>query len=186
MEEIRAQDSFTEKEVRIAVVGKYFNTGDFVLSDSYISVIEAIKYSAIEAGRKPVLSWLSAVDFEDKSKLRELGKYDGILVPGGFGERSIEGKLNVIEYAREHKIPYFGLCYGMQLMVIEYARNILGLKGANTDEVNPHAKHLVIDVMPDQKQKIKEGHFGGTMRLGAYKTILKKALLQRVPTASAR
>ena len=163
-----------KKEVRIAVVGKYFNTGDFVLSDSYISVIEAIKYSAYESGRKPVLSWLSAVDFEDKSKLRELGKYDGILVPGGFGERGIEGKLNVIEYAREHKIPYFGLCYGMQLMVIEYARNILGLKGANTDEVNPHAKHLVIDVMPDQKQKIKEGHFGGTMRLGAYPTILKK------------
>ncbi|PJE64887.1 MAG: CTP synthase [Candidatus Ryanbacteria bacterium CG10_big_fil_rev_8_21_14_0_10_43_42] len=163
-----------KNEVRIAVVGKYFNTGDFVLSDSYISVIEAIKYSAIENGKKPVISWLSAVDFEDKSKLRELSKYDGILVPGGFGERGIEGKLNVIEYAREHKIPYFGLCYGMQLLVIEYARNVLGLKGANTAEVNPHAKHLVIDVMPDQKQKIKEGHFGGTMRLGAYPAILKK------------
>ncbi|MCR4330795.1 MAG: CTP synthase [Patescibacteria group bacterium] len=166
-----------KKQVRIAVVGKYFNTGDFVLSDSYISVIEAIKYSAYEMGKKPVISWLSAVDFENKDKLRELSKYDGILVPGGFGERGIEGKLNVIEYAREHHIPYFGLCYGMQLLVIEYARNVLGLKDANTDEVNPRAKHLVIDVMPDQKQKIKEGHFGGTMRLGSYKAILKKGTI---------
>jgi len=168
-----------KKEVRIAIVGKYFDTGDFVLSDAYISVIEAIKYSAYEMGKKPVLYWLNASDFEDKRKLRDLSKYDGILVPGGFGERGIEGKLNVIRYAREHKIPYFGLCYGMQLLVVEFARNVLGLKGANTDEINPKAKHLVIDVMPDQKKKLEENNYGGTMRLGAYPAILKKDTIAR-------
>ena len=165
----------SDKEVKIAVIGKYFSTGDFTLSDSYLSVIEAIKYSAYKSGHKPVLTWLSAVDFEkDPKKVKELNKYDGILIPGGFGSRGIEGKIKVIEYARKNKIPYFGLCYGMQLLVIEYARNVLGLKDANTREVNPNAKHLVIDIMEDQKEKVSKKKLGGSMRLGAYDTKLMK------------
>lgn len=164
-----------KKEVHIAIIGKYFSTGDFTLSDSYLSVIEALKYSAYKYDRKPILTWLSAVDFEkDPKKLKTLSNYDGILVPGGFGSRGIEGKIKAIEYARKNKIPYFGLCYGMQLMVIEYARNVLGLKDANTREVNPSAKDLVIDVMEDQKEKIAQKRLGGSMRLGAYDAKLIK------------
>ncbi len=99
---------------------------------------------------------------------------DGIIVPGGFGESGIEGKLNVIRYARENRIPYFGLCYGMQLLTIEYARNIVGLKGASSAEIDPKSPHRIIDVMVDQKKKIEEGRFGGTMRLGSYPAKLKK------------
>jgi CTP synthase len=172
----------TKKEAHIAIVGKYFSTGDFVLSDAYISVIEAVKYAAYANGAKPVLTWLSAEEFEgEKAKiaLRTLSKYDGILVPGGFGSRGIEGKLAVIRYAREHKIPYFGLCYGMQLMVIEFARTVLGLDIANTAEIDPNSPHLVIDIMPDQKKKMKDENYGGTMRLGAYTALLKKGTLAR-------
>lgn len=168
------------KEVNIAIVGKYFSTGDFVLSDAYLSVIEAVKYAAYYNGAKPKITWLSAEEFEgDKTALKKLSEFDGILVPGGFGSRGIEGKLAVIKYARENKIPYFGLCYGMQLMVVEYARNVLGWKDANTAEINPASMHLVIDIMPDQKKKMKEENYGGSMRLGAYKAILKKGSIAR-------
>lgn len=169
-----------KEEVRIAVVGKYFKTGDFVLSDAYISVIEAIKYSAYHLNKKPVIDWLSADDFENKSKTSELKKYDGIIVPGGFGERGIEGKLNVIQFARENKIPYFGLCYGMQLLTIEYARNVLGLKGANTAEIDQKAKHLIINIMDTQKENLESDNYGGSMRLGAYKAILKKGTIAQI------
>jgi len=169
----------TEGEVNIAIIGKYFNTGDFVLSDAYISVIEAIKYSAYAVGKKPVLHWLNASDFEDAKKLRKLAKYDGILVPGGFGERGIEGKINVIKYARLNKIPYFGLCYGMQLLVVEYARNVLGVKDANTVEIDPGTSEPVIDIMPDQKKKLQEKDYGGTMRLGSYPAVLKRGTIAR-------
>ena len=172
----------TKKEVHIAIVGKYFSTGDFVLSDAYISVIEAIKYAAYTNGAKPILTWLSSEEFEgenEKANLKTLSKYDGIIVPGGFGSRGIEGKLSVIKYAREHKIPYFGLCYGMQLLVIEFARNVLGLEVANTAEIDPSSPHLVIDIMPDQKKKMKEENYGGTMRLGAYPAVLKKGTIAR-------
>lgn len=165
-----------KKEVNIAVVGKYFDTGDFVLSDSYISIIESLKYSAYHEGVKPKLHWLNSKDFEtgDKKKLATLAKYDGVLVPGGFGSSGVEGKINVIRYAREHKIPYFGICYGMQLAVIEYARNVLGWKDAHTVEVNPKTSKPVIDIMPDQKKKMEEKQYGGTMRLGAYPARIKK------------
>jgi CTP synthase len=162
------------KEVNIAVVGKYFETGDFVLSDAYISVIEAIKYSAYAINVKPILHWLPATDFENKNNLKNLKKYDGILVPGGFGSRGVEGKINVIEYARVNKIPYFGLCYGMQLMVIEYARHKAGITDATSREIKPNGKNLVIDVMEDQKVKLKEERYGGTMRLGGYKALIQK------------
>ncbi len=122
-----------------------------------------------------MLTWLSSVEFEkNPKKVKELSKYDGILVPGGFGTRGVEGKLKAIEYARKNKIPYFGLCYGMQLLVIEYARNVLGLKDANTREVNPKAENIIIDIMEDQKTNIATKRLGGSMRLGAYPAILKK------------
>ncbi len=166
-----------KKTVRIGVVGKYFDSGDFVLSDVYISVLEALKISAYAVGAKPVIDYINSKDFEGagwQKKLPSLKQYDGILVPGGFGSTGIEGKINAIQFARENKIPYFGLCYGMQLMTIEYARNVAGLKGANTAEIDPKAPHVVIDIMPDQKQLLAEGKYGASMRLGAYPAKLKK------------
>jgi len=172
--------SKVKDEVRIAVVGKYFDTGDYVLSDSYLSVIEALKYSAIHQGKKAKLVWLSANTFEGKKPpLTELIGFDGILVPGGFGTRGVEGKLNVIRFAREHKIPYFGICYGMQLAVIEYARNVLGFNDATSREIDPKSKHLVIDIMEGQKENIEKGNLGGSMRLGAYEAVLKKCTIAR-------
>ena len=189
-----------ERKVNIAIVGKYFNTGDFILSDAYISVLEAIKFSAYAAGVKAIISTVNSRDFEGKnviaansvveptrrgaslsgaesSPFAQLESYDGIIVPGGFGESGIEGKLNVIRYARENKIPYFGLCYGMQLMTIEYARHVLGLEGAQTAEIDPKAPHLVIDIMPDQKKKLAEGNYGASMRLGVYPAKLVKGTI---------
>ncbi len=164
-----------KKEVNIAIVGKYFDTGNFVLSDAYISVIEAIKYSAYKFGAKPKLHWLNSKEFENgKKKVGSLKEFDGIIVPGGFGETGIEGKLQVIKYAREHKVPYLGLCYGMQLMTVEYARSKLRLKDANTLEINPDARHLVVDLMPEQKELLKDKNYGGTMRLGVYPAKLKE------------
>jgi len=159
--------------VKIAVIGKYFTTGDFVLSDVYISVLEAIKYSTYHLGLKPVIEYRSSLDFEDTTRLKELKQYDGILVPGGFGKTGIQGKLHVIEYARKHKIPYFGICYGMQLAVLEYAQNILKLKNASTEEINPKADHLVVGIMPEQREKIARKEMGGTMRLGTYEAVLR-------------
>ena len=169
------------KKVKIGIVGKYFDTGDFVLSDAYLSVIEAIKFSAFTQGAKPEISWLDSKDYQrkDKRKLAGLKKYDGIIVPGGFGETGVEGKINVIEYVRENKIPYFGLCYGMQLMIVEFARHVAKLKGAHTTEINPKTPHPVIDVMPDQKEKIKNKDYGGTMRLGIYPAELKTGTIAR-------
>src|SRR3989344_5899556 len=121
-----------KKEVKIGIVGKYFDTGDFVLSDAYISVIEAIKFSAYAADAKLTLDWLNAKDYEkDPASVSELKEYDGVLVPGGFGETGIEGKIAAIKFARENKIPYFGLCYGMQLMTVEYARHVVGLRASS-------------------------------------------------------
>ena len=158
------------EEVRIGIVGKYFKTGDFVLSDAYISVIEAIKHAACAVDRKTVLTWIDSTEFEqDPEKLASLKQYDGIIIPGGFGSRGIEGKISVIRYCRENKIPYLGLCYGMQLMVIEYARNVLGLKDAHTTEVNESTPHPVVDIMPQQKENMRTKNYGATMRLGQYK-----------------
>jgi len=169
-----------KKTVKIAIVGKYFDTGNFVLSDAYISVIEAIKYSAYKYGAKPEIHWLNSKEFSKesgKTKMSSLDKYDGIIVPGGFGETGIEGKLAVIKHARINKIPYLGLCYGMQLATVEFARNVLRLKDANTHEINPDAKHLIVDIMPEQKELLKDKNYGGTMRLGVYPAKLKKGSL---------
>jgi CTP synthase len=160
--------------VKIAVVGKYFSSGDFVLSDVYLSVLEAIKYSAYELHLTPQIEYVSSHDFTDKKHLKRLDQFDGVLVPGGFGSTGIEGKLNVIEYVRKKRIPYFGICYGMQLAVLEYAKHVLHLKNASTEEIDPKSDHLVIGVMPDQREKILRGEMGGSMRLGEYETVLKQ------------
>jgi CTP synthase len=169
-----------EKPVaKIGIVGKYFDTGDYVLSDAYLSVIEALKFSGAEVHVKPKIDWINAKDFQKGEGLETLAQYDGIIVPGGFGETGIEGKIHAIRYAREHKIPYFGLCYGMQLAVIETARNVLGIKEAHTVEIDPATAHPIVDVMPEQKDLIAEGNYGGTMRLGVYTAELTKGTIAR-------
>lgn len=167
-----------KKELNIAIVGKYFDTGDFMLSDAYLSVIEAIKFSSYTQGFKPKITWLNSKDFQNgKNALPTLSKFDGVIVPGGFGETGIEGKIKVIQYCRENKIPYFGLCYGMQLMLVEYARNVLGYTDAHTTEINPNTKTPVILIMPEQRKNIAEAQYGGTMRLGAYPAKIKKGTI---------
>ncbi len=166
--------------VKIGIVGKYFSSGKFMLADSYISVIEAVRHAAAAAGVRPEIEWLDAEQFEhDRRTLKKLNEYGGIIVPGGFGSRGVEGKLKAIQYCREHKIPYFGLCYGMQLAVVEYARNVLGWHKANTTEIDPKTKYPVIDILPEQKKMMEEKKYGGTMRLGAYPAVLRKGTIAR-------
>ncbi len=168
------------RTVSIGIVGKYFNTGDFTLADSYISVIESIKHAGWALGFQPKISWLDAEEYEkDSKKLRELSSFDGIIVPGGFGSRGVEGKILAVEYVRKHKIPYLGLCYGLQMAAIEFARNVCKFKNANTTEVDPKTPHPVIDVMPEQLNNIKEKNMGGSMRLGAYQCDLKAGTISR-------
>jgi CTP synthase len=156
-------------EVKIGVAGKYFSTGSYVLADSYISVIESIKHAAWWQNLTPKLVWLDTEKYEkDAATLKELSDLDGIVVPGGFGSRGVEGKIAVARYCRLHKIPYFGLCYGMQIATIEFARDVCKMKGAHTTEIDPKTKYPVIDIMEDQKAKLAEHDYGNTMRLGAY------------------
>lgn len=160
----------TKKAIQIGIVGKYFGTGAFTLSDSYLSVIEAIKHAAWSFGAKPKILWLDAESYEKDSRKmkKELESLDGIIVPGGFGQRGVEGKIKSIEYVRKNKKPFMGLCYGMQLAVVEFARNVAGMRGAHTTEVTPRTKYPVIDIMAEQKEKVFGKRLGGTMRLGAY------------------
>jgi CTP synthase len=161
--------------VRIGIAGKYFTTGEYVLADSYISVIEAVKQSAHHIGRIPVIEWLNVEEFEkDPAALNRLNNFDGIIVPGGFGNRGIEGKINVIQHCRTNNIPYLGLCYGMQLMAVEFARNVMGLKDANTTEVNPETTNPVIDILAEQKELLAKKQYGASMRLGNYIAKLRK------------
>jgi len=164
-----------KKPVKIGIVGKYFGTGAFTLSDSYISVIEALKHAAWAEKRVPELHWLGAEEYESDPKLLwSLRDFDGIVVPGGFGSRGVEGKIRVIEFCRKNAIPYLGLCYGMHLAVVEFARNVAHMEDAHTTEVNPKTKHPVIDILPEQKENIATRHMGGSMRLGSYTCRLQK------------
>lgn len=160
--------------INIAVVGKYFGTGSYVLTDVYISVIEALKHAAWFCDRAPKLTWIDSEDIEKRGVSEVLQGFDGVIVPGGFGSRGIEGIISAIRFAREQKIPYLGLCYGMQLAVVEFARNVAGLGDAHTTEVNPQTPHPVIHIMPEQEKKMLAQEYGATMRLGAWSCKLKE------------
>jgi len=166
----------SKREIKIGVVGKYFSTGDFVLSDVYISVLEAIKHAAVDQGVKAKIEWLNSEEFEKNStKMKKiLSQMDGVIVPGGFGSRGIEGKIAAIEYCRKNKVPYLGLCYGLQCAVIEFARHKLGYKDANTTEIDEKTKHPVVHIQESQKENVAKGSYGGTLRLGGYPCMLKK------------
>ena len=168
-EEIVHNIESNKKEVKIGVVGKYFESGKFVFADSYISVLEAIKHAAWSLGLNPVIEGLNAEEYEkNPDTLKELKHYDGIIVPGGFGSRGIEGKIAVSRYCRENDIPYLGLCYGMQIAIIDIARSLCGLEDANTTEIDKTTSHPVIDVMEGQKENLQQKRYGGSMRLGNY------------------
>jgi len=151
-----------KQTVKIAMVGKYVE-----LHDSYISVNEALKHGGIETRSAVDIDWIDSETLEgDDVNLDDiLGNVDGILVPGGFGSRGIEGKINACQYARTHGIPYLGICLGMQIAIIEFARHVLGMNGANSAEINPDTPFPVIDILPEQKEVTD---MGGTMRLGQY------------------
>lgn len=156
-----------KKEVDIGIVGKYFATGDFCLSDSYISVIEAVKHAGIVNGANINLHWINTEEIE-KNGTRSLKKYDGVIVPQGWGSRGSEGKIKTIKYCRENGKPYFGLCYGMQMAAIEFARNVCDMKGANSEEVDPKTPYPIIHIMPGQKELLEKKQYGGTIRLGGW------------------
>ena len=158
-----------KRQVRIAIVGKYVDTGAYRLPDSYVSINEAIRHAAarFEAGAE--ISWLNSKDLErgeDPSRL--LDSQHGLIIPGGFGKSGVEGKIKAIQYAREKGIPFLGICFGFQCAVVEFSRNVLGLEGAHTTEFDPQTPHPVIDILPEQKELIRQSKYGATMRLGAY------------------
>lgn len=149
-----------KKTVRIALVGKYIE-----LHDSYLSVVEALKHGGIDADAEIDIKWVDSETITPKTVAEVLGDVDGILVPGGFGSRGIDGKILAAQYARENGVPYLGICLGLQIAIIEFARHVLGMADANTTEIDPDTTHPVIDLMPDQKDV---SDLGGTMRLGQY------------------
>ncbi|QIK68999.1 CTP synthase [Erysipelothrix sp. HDW6C] len=146
--------------VKVALVGKYVE-----LHDAYLSVAEALQHAGYEVSSQVNIDWIDSTTITTENKDDILKKYDGILVPGGFGERGVEGKIIAAQYARENNVPYFGICLGMQIAMIEFGRNVLGMEGAHTTEINPDTKYPIIDLMEDQ---IHETDLGGTLRLGDY------------------
>jgi CTP synthase len=149
-----------EKTVEIAIVGKYV-----ALHDAYLSVVESLSHAGFASNAEVKVRWVNAEEITDENVDEMLRGVGGILVPGGFGDRGIEGKISAIRYAREKLIPFFGICLGMQVSVIEYGRSILGLQGANSSEIDPNTPYPLIDLLPEQKD-IED--MGGTMRLGLY------------------
>ena len=154
------------KKVRIALVGKYVS-----LHDAYISVVESLKHGGIENDAEVDIKWVDSETVTEENSAEIFADCDGIIVPGGFGDRGIEGMILAAKYARENNVPYFGICLGMQISVIEYARDVLGYADANSTELDPDTAHPVIHIMPDQKN-IED--MGGTMRLGQYPCELKE------------
>lgn len=159
--------------VKIAIVGKYLQN-----EDTYKSVTEALRSAGWANGINVSWDWLSAEELEQKG-VGKLKKYDGIIIPGGFGNRGTEGKILAAKYARENNVPYLGLCLGMQIATIEYARNVAGIKGATSEEFAPSAKNQVIHIMKDQKKKLAHNEMGGSMRLGAYPCVVKDGTLAK-------
>jgi len=167
-----------QNTVKIGIVGKYFDIGASQLSDSYISVIEAVKHAAWNNNLKPDIKWIDSKLFEiEPTKVKTLDKLDGIIVPGGFGLSGIDGKIATIRYCREKNIPYLGLCLGMQLAVVEYARNACGMTDAHSTEVDKKTPYPVIDFIPEQVKILQDSRYGATMRLGAYPAVLKKGTI---------
>jgi CTP synthase len=160
-----------DREVRIGLVGKYVN-----LPDAYLSVVEALKHGGYEHGVRVVVDWIASEDAEGLLAEGRLHDLDGLVVPGGFGVRGVEGKIAAVTYAREHRVPFLGLCLGMQCAVIEFSRNVCGLAGANSAEFDHATPHPVIDLMDDQREVVDKG---GTMRLGAYPAVLRPGTLVR-------
>ena len=164
-----------KKFIEIAIIGKYFGTGDYQLRDSYAALFDAIDHASYELGIPVKTHWIDAQKVEGNVDLVKLiGKPDGIIVPIGWGVRGAEGMIRAAGYARDKKIPYLGLCYGMQLAVVSYARDMLGINDANTEENDPDGKNLVIHLMPKQKEFMQRRAYGGTMRLGKWEAIVKK------------
>ena len=158
-----------DRIVKIGIVGKYIGTGNFKLADSYISVEEAVKHACAFLGYRPEIVWIDSTRLE-----LNIPKIQGVIIPGGFGTTGIEGKLKTITYCRENNIPFLGLCLGLQLAVIEFARNVCGLKDANSTEIDENTKNPVIDILPEQRDIIKNKKYGATMRLGVYPAVLKE------------
>ncbi len=162
-----------QKKKTIAIVGKYFATGEYQLRDSYAALMDAIDHAAWAKGIDTDVRWVNAEKLE-KGDLKDITGVDGIIVPIGWGPRGVEGKIRAIQHAREQKIPYLGLCYGMQLAVVEYARNVLGLAGAHTLECDSGTPHPVIHMIQGQEEILKRRAYGGTMRLGRWECQVKK------------
>ena len=165
--------SKAHRTVHIGIIGKYFKTGKFTLTDSYISVIEAVKHGGWINNCRPVFHWINSQKIE-RSGVKELKKMDGLIITQGWGKRGSEGMIEAIKYCREKKKPCFGLCYGMQMAVIEFAKNVCHLKGATSEEINPRSKCQIIHLMSNQKEMIAKKQYGGTIRLGAYPCCLKE------------
>ncbi len=162
------------KEIGIAIVGKYFGTGDYQLRDSYAALFDAIDHASYYKNVRVKSRWIDAEKMEKEDPKKLIGNPDGIIVPIGWGERGAEGMIAAASYARKNNIPYLGLCYGMQLAVIAYARDILGWKDANTTENSTTTKHPIIHLIPSQIALIKRRAYGGTMRLGSWEAKIEK------------
>ncbi len=163
-----------KKSIEIAIVGKYFGTGEYELRDSYAALLDAIDHACWKVGVNVKTKWVSAEKVEKNGVEKEIGNPDGIIVPIGWGERGTEGMISAASYARTKKIPYLGLCYGMQLATIAFARDMLGWKDATSTEINPESKHQVIHLIPSQKELMERRAYGGTMRLGGWEAKVKK------------
>ncbi len=158
-----------KKSIEVAIVGKYFGTGDYELRDSYAALMDSLDHAGWAEGVTVKTRWVNSEKIEKgEAPEKLLAGVAGIIVPIGWGARGVEGMLEAIRYARENKIPYLGLCYGMQLAVVEYARNVLKLEGANTTECDEHTKYPVIHMNPMQEENQKRRAYGGTMRLGRW------------------
>ena len=176
IENIKSNNLEEKKQVEIVIVGKYFSTGDYRLRDSYAALFDAIDHASWKNNIKAKTRWIDAEEIE-KQGAKIIGKPNGIIVPIGWGERGAEGMIKAASYARINKIPYLGLCYGMQLAVIAYARDVLNWKDANTTENNPKTNHPVIHLIPAQEEIMKRRAYGGTMRLGSWIGKIKKGTL---------
>lgn len=160
-----------DKTIKIGLVGKYVE-----LQDAYLSVAESLRHAGYEVHADIDIHWINSQDVTPQNYKEILSEVDGIVVPGGFGDRGIEGKILTLNYAREEKVPVLGICLGMQLATVEFARNVAGLTGANSSELDEHTPHAIIDLMPDQKDVVD---LGGTLRLGSFPCVIKEGTKAR-------